>query len=97
VQEFRDLVLNIVREVPHARESCRIRVYDDLPCIPMYIISRGGKAVTAYTSFFLTEPTAYFVHLEWQNAPKGLLPFMKSYFDQKWDAHPEHEYPPLQT
>jgi len=64
--------------------SCEIRVYRDLPSIPMYIIIRRGRLYRGYSSFFLTEPTAYFVHLEWAPTERGLLKYMHKYFEQKW-------------
>jgi hypothetical protein len=96
VDEFRDWIRDVVHkvatDVPSARQDCRVRVYDDLPCIPLYIIVREGLPVRGFNSFFLTEPTAYFVHLEWEYTREGLLTYMHRYFEQKWKSHEDDEY-----
>lgn len=70
-------------------EPCRILLYDDLPCMPIYIVARDGVPVRGYSGFFLTEPSAYFTHLEWTYAKGGVLEKMHAYFEQKWKAQ-EH-------
>lgn len=65
--------------------SFEIRSYRNLPCIPMYICLYKGKLIRGYTSYFLTEPTAYFVHSEWTAIEGGLLEYFHGYFEQKWD------------
>ncbi len=72
---------------------CEIRVYGDLPCIPMYIIARDQKPVRGYSSFFLNKATAYFRHIEWGQGEDSLLKNMHRYFEMKWDnvvAKPDH-------
>jgi hypothetical protein len=67
------------------RGSFQICSYQDLPCMPMYIILRNGRLLKGYTSMFLTKPTGInFVHLEWKPRDGGLLEEMKNYYDQKW-------------
>jgi hypothetical protein len=96
VDEFRDWIRDIVHkvaaDVPSVRQDCRVRIYNDLPCMPMYIVVRKGLPVRGFNSFFLTEPTAYFVHLEWEYTREGLLTYMHNYFEQKWKNHEEEEY-----
>jgi hypothetical protein len=96
VDEFRDWIRDIVHkvaaDVPSARRDCRVRIYNDLPCFPMYIIVREALPVRGFNSFFLTEPTAYFVHLEWEHTSEGLLAYMHRYFEQKWNNHGDDEY-----
>lgn len=95
VEEFRDLVgdmiIKIARESPSMQTSCRVRIYDDLPCVPMYLVLRNNKAIRGYNSLYLTEPTAYFVHLEWQDTHEGLLRYMHEYFENKWNRHSNTE------
>jgi hypothetical protein len=69
------------------REACKIRIYDDLPCMPMYIITRNGIPTRGYTGFFLSKPSAFFVHLEWVPAEGGMLEHLHYYFEQKWKAN----------
>lgn len=59
-----------------------IRFYDDLPCVPMYLISKNGEARKGYFSIFLSQPTAHCTHMEL--ASGEWLENMASYFDAKW-------------
>jgi hypothetical protein len=70
------------------RGSCEIRMYRDLPCIPMYIIRRNGVLLKGYSSAYLTKPTSIrFVHLEWVSRKEdGVLEEMERYFNHKWNA-----------
>jgi hypothetical protein len=70
-------------------ESCRVLVYEDLPCMPMYIITRDGIPYRGYSGFFLTKPSAYFVHLEWALTKGGVLEELHKYFEQKWKNQDE--------
>jgi hypothetical protein len=72
-------------------ESRAVLMYDDLPCMPMYIITRDGVPSRGYSGFFLTEPSAYSTHLEWVYAEGGVLEKMHAYFEQKWRAQKERQ------
>ena len=78
-----------VNELNNSHGSLEIRSYSDLPCIPMYIILNKNKPIRGYTSYFLTKPTAYFVHSEWTAIEGGLLEYFHGYFEQKWSNHAE--------
>ncbi len=72
---------------PLTRGSCEIRMYRDLPCVPMYIIVRDGRLFKGYSSLLLTKPAGTrFVHFEWTQRAGGILEEMKNYFEQKWNA-----------
>ena len=70
-------------------ECCQILTYDDLPCMPMYIVTHKGVPVRGYSGFFLAQPSAFFVHLEWTFVIGGVLENMHEYFQQKWERHLE--------
>jgi hypothetical protein len=70
-----------------AEETCQILAYDDLPCLPMYIVHHKGVPVRGYSGFFLTKPSAFFTHLEWTYVNGGVLENMHAYFEQKWEKH----------
>jgi hypothetical protein len=68
-------------------ESCQILAYDDLPCMPMYIVMHKGVPVRGYSGFFLAKPSAFFAHVEWTVVPGGVLENMCEYFEQKWQRN----------
>ena len=68
-------------------ESCEILAYDDLPSIPMYIVTHEGRVVRGYSGFFLVKPSAFFTHLEWTPTRGGVLESLHEYFEQKWKRH----------
>ena len=53
-------------------EACQILAYDDLPCMPMYIVTHKGIPVRGYSSSFLSG---------------GVLENMHDYFEQKWERN----------
>ena len=64
-----------------------IKFYEDLPCVPMYLIGSGAEARRGYFSVFLVEATAHCSHLvlaegEW-------LRNMATYFEEKWSRQEE--------
>jgi len=69
------------------QECCQILSYDDLPCMPMYIVTHKGVPVRGYSGFFLAKPSAFFVHLEWRAVNGGVLENMHEYFQQKWERN----------
>jgi hypothetical protein len=62
-----------------------IRFYNDLPCVPMYLIGRASSARVGYFSLFLTRPSAHFPHLELRSGE--WLVDMVAYFEAKWTRH----------
>jgi hypothetical protein len=62
-----------------------VRLYDDLPCIPMYIQKRGGVPIRGFTGYFLSHASERFAHARWGFADKGMLQYFAEYFDNKWD------------
>jgi hypothetical protein len=76
---------------PEVARRVRLRLYDDLPCIPMYILVRGSRPMVGYTSFFLGYPTFKEPHLEWTITAEGFLYKFYDYFVEKWGAHADDE------
>ena len=70
-------------------EVCQILAYDDLPSMPMYIITHKGVPVRGHSGFFLARPSAFFAHLEWTLTNGGVLENMHEYFQQKWERNLE--------
>jgi hypothetical protein len=68
-------------------EGCQILAYDDLPCVPMYLVTHYGVPVRGYSGYFLTKPSALFAHMEWTPTKGGMLESMHEYFEQKWERH----------
>jgi hypothetical protein len=65
-----------------------IREYEDLPCIPIYLVSRDKTPIYAYTSFFLCKPTAVdFPHMSWRPSEGSLLNHLFPYIKNKWDRN----------
>src|ERR1041384_4127412 len=83
-----------------AENCCQILAYDDLPGMPLYLVSHKGLPVRGYSGFFLARPSAFFAHLEWTFVKGGVLENMFEYFEQKWNRHlrRRREFPqPIQT
>lgn len=62
----------------------QLRLYSDLPCIPMYIRIRNGVPLSGLTSFYLNKPSEYFSHIQWGYAERGMLAHFVEYFNLKW-------------
>ncbi|MGA7050122.1 MAG: hypothetical protein WBZ37_02440 [Mycobacterium sp.] len=62
-----------------------VRFYQDLPCVPMYLVGTAPKARKGYFSLFLVRPTANAQHLEL--GPGEWLDDMAKYFEHKWARH----------
>lgn len=67
--------------------SFEIRFYKDLPCVPMYLVSRGGKPTRGYFSVFLVRATAHCTHIELHKGE--WLADMGAYFEAKWSRQPD--------
>lgn len=68
----------------------RLRIYHDLPSIPMYLIVQDGQPVKGYSSFFLTQATGFnFFHFEWTAPNAYILQHMLRYFELKWERQAE--------
>jgi len=72
-------------------QRVKLRLYDDLPCIPMYIHLRGNRPDVAFTSYFLGNPTFSEPHLKWTVTTDGFLRKLYDYFLAKWEAHSDNE------
>lgn len=87
IKNLKNCDMNNLNNLNNSHGSLEIRSYSDLPCIPMYIFLYKNKPIRGYTSYFLTQPTAYFVHSEWTAIKGGLLEYFHGYFEQKWSNH----------
>lgn len=67
-----------------ATEALELRLYHDLPCVPMYIHVRGGVPVRGFTSYFLRHASENFAHARWTFADNGMLKHFSEYFEAKW-------------
>jgi hypothetical protein len=74
------------------RERVQVRLYDDLPCVPMYIRVHAGRPHTAIQSFFLRNPSFDRPHLEWRAASGGTLYDLYDYFVAKWEKFQEQGF-----
>ena len=64
--------------------NLKIRLYDDLPCVPMYIHRRGTVPIRGFTSYFLSHASEHFAHARWGFSNDGMLKHFAEYFDKKW-------------
>lgn len=62
-----------------------LRLYADLPCVPMYIHRRNKVPLRGLTGYFLGMPSEHSAHILWTFAPGGMLESFTSYFDCKWN------------
>lgn len=76
--------INQLRQVETEEGNLEIRLYDDLPCVPMYIHRRGGVPIHGFTSYFLSHASEHFAHAKWGFASDGMLKHFSEYFDKKW-------------
>jgi len=97
IEAFKDQIFGIAKQLSTSSSNggtLEVYTYQDLICVPMYIVLRGGQPYKGYSSFFLAKPTGTnFVHLEWTERDGGVLEEMKSYFDQKWQAQSQNASP----
>ena len=61
----------------------QVRFYEDLPCVPMYLITKGDRTRKGYFSIFLSDATAHCTHMELSDGE--WLRNMAAYFDAKWE------------
>ncbi|HEY4362682.1 MAG TPA: hypothetical protein VGN17_17065 [Bryobacteraceae bacterium] len=61
----------------------QIRFYEDLPCVPMYLIDKNNHTRKGFFSIFLSDATAHCTHMELSDGE--WLQNMASYFDAKWE------------
>lgn len=69
------------------RVRVEVRLYDDLPCAPLYIRTHRGHPQTAFSSYFLSAPSFDRPHIEWGVASGGFLEDFYAYFQSKWERH----------
>ncbi len=70
-------------ELEQGREL-ELRLYDDLPCVPMYIHIRRGVPIRGFTSYFLSHASENFAHAKWGFTDDGMLNHFSEYFESKW-------------
>lgn len=88
----------VLADVPeNLHQNMHLRLYSDLPCAPMYIHLREGRPSTAFSSYFLGEPTFRQPHLEWEGSPEGFIWEFYAYFEAKWKSNaPDQDlWPPI--
>ncbi len=73
-----------LRQIETEERNLEVRLYDDLPCVPMYIHRRGGVPIRGFTSYFLSHASENFAHARWGFANNGMLKHFTEYFDRKW-------------
>jgi hypothetical protein len=73
------------RPIVTPRGILEVRLYDGLPCIPMYVALRDGRPQVGYSSFFLTRATFHEPHIVWgPETPNGFLERFVEYFRHRW-------------
>ena len=65
INVFIKAMIQCAKKLNGMKGELEIRLYSDLPCMPIYIITDNGSPLVAYTSFFLKKATgAGFPHLK---------------------------------
>ena len=75
--------------------SIDYRKYRDLPGIPFYIIKKSDHTIKAYSSFYMSKPSADIVHIEWSSGTEngGLASIFIDHFLKKWDRWAKPDLP----
>lgn len=84
---FTKRIRAIVNATDSTSNALEVVIYDDLPCVPAYIVLHDGLPVRGYSGHFFTKPSAFGTHLEWHPVAGGVLEQMLKYFEQKWATH----------
>ncbi len=70
---------------PSIMGKLEVKLYKDLPGIPMYIVVQNTVPQYAYTSYFLTQATGInFPHLKWEYTQSGMINHLYDHFMAKW-------------
>jgi len=81
VAENRELRLNLVE----------IRYYEDLPCMPMYILDNPGEDNDKlYYGFFLASASVEIPHVEIVHTRTGIYKAFEEYFYEKWERNKDN-------
>lgn len=82
-----NFIMRIERIAKESAGRLELRYYDDLPCVPMYILGKPKIPRKAFFSLFLSKATAHCTHME--ISAGEWLDNMNTYFEQKWNRFTE--------
>lgn len=71
-------------------DNINLRYYEDLPCVPMYIIKNNANISKLYFSFFLCKESVNYLHFEVLKT-NSLFADFERYFKQKWNENKSNE------
>lgn len=95
IELFVAAVLDVAKEAEGLPGSIELRVYRDLPCVPLYLFKRNGGLARGYSSFFFHRPTDGYFHICWRYSPAGFLRDAAEYFERKWEANAKNAVWPV--
>lgn len=78
------------RELRPMIDNIILRYYEDLPCVPMYIIKNNANISKLYFSFFLCKESVNYLHFEVLKT-NSLFADFERYFMQKWNENESNE------
>lgn len=79
------LIRCVLRRYGLKEESCQILAYDELPSMPVCIVTHNGFPVKGYSRCFLSRPKDFFP--EWASLKGAALEHMHECFKQKWEKN----------
>jgi hypothetical protein len=83
LKQFHDHMVSRASASPNAME---VRTYRDLLGCPAYLIVRNGRAVKAYSSFYLNPASFDFPHFVWEDTKeRPFLGALETYIRGKWE------------
>ncbi len=81
-----DLYYEQLLSIKENNEKFLIKLYKNLPCIPMYIlVDEDDNPIEAYTGFYLSKCSTQFIHIHWKPSKNGAIREFYNYFNMKWN------------
>jgi hypothetical protein len=79
---------SIAKQLPESlKDRLQVRVYDTLPCMPIYIIDNPGTDNDAlFHGFFLCKASVEAPHVEFSNVDGSLYETFSTYVSEKWSS-----------
>ena len=92
VKAYRNQIASVVAksELRPMIDNINLRYYEDLPCVPMYIIKNNTNISKLYFSFFLCKESVNYLHFEVLKT-NSLFADFERYFKQKWNENKSNE------
>jgi hypothetical protein len=88
LKSFKEAMEIVENETEKTSGTLEIIEYGDLPSLPLYVVTRNREPLHAYSSLFLTKPTAVaFPHMKWCVGERSILKLLLQYVQDKWERN----------